>query len=266
MLILGVRVDNLSREEALDRIEILISGKTGGHVVTVNPEFVVQARSDSKFMDVLNRADLALADGVGITYAAKLAGETLKARMPGVDLLQELARVAAQRGYSIFLLGGAPGVAEEVANVLVSSYENLQVAGTYAGSPDQAEEDIIVSMIRRASPDLLFVAYGAPNQDFWVHRNLDRLKPVVAMGVGGSFDYISGRAKRAPSWMIQLGLEWLFRLVREPWRWRRMLRLPVFAYLVIIDALRRRSTSSRTSPRKRSPISRTLQDWYRDES
>lgn len=244
MLILGVRVDNLSREDALARIESLISSKEGGHVVTVNPEFVVQARSDPKFMDALNSADLALADGVGIIYAARLLGEPLVDRLPGVDMLEELSTLAAQRGYSIFLLGGAPGVAEEVSKVFASEHAGLQINGAYAGSPDPEEEDTIVNMIADASPQLLFVAYGAPNQDLWINRNLERLRPVVAMGVGGSFDYISGRAKRAPGWMRQLGLEWLFRLIREPWRWRRMLRLPLFTYLVIVDALQRRLTSA----------------------
>ncbi|MSQ15397.1 MAG: glycosyltransferase [Dehalococcoidia bacterium] len=238
MRILGVRVDNLSLEEALNRIKGLILNANGGHVVTVNPEFVIQARSHQKFMDVLNGADLALADGVGITFAARLLGEPLKARLPGVDMLLELTAAAAKNRHSIFLLGGVPGVADKAAGVLGSLYPGLKIAGVYSGSPDGGEEDAIIEMVSRASPNLLFVAYGAPGQDLWIHRNLDRLRPAVAMGVGGSFDYISGRAKRAPEWMRQLGLEWLFRLVRQPWRWKRMLRLPVFAYLILISLLK----------------------------
>lgn len=245
MLILGVRVDNLSREEALRDIESLVLKGQGGHIVTVNPEFIVQARKNGAFRTALNSADIALADGVGITLAAAILGQPLKARLPGVEMVEAVADIASRRGYPLFLLGGGPGVADETAVILRSLYPGLEISGAYSGSPELKDEEPILARINEARPKLLFVAYGAPQQDLWVRRNRARLGSVVAMGVGGSFDYISGRVNRAPLWMRRLGLEWLFRLLHEPWRWRRMLRLPVFASLVVLAALQKQPSSVR---------------------
>ncbi|MCK4450446.1 MAG: WecB/TagA/CpsF family glycosyltransferase, partial [Anaerolineae bacterium] len=150
---------------------------------------------------------------------------------------QRVAALAAQKGYSLFLLGAAPGVAVATAARLCQTYPGLRIAGTHAGSPALEEEDEIVRLIQRAKPDILFVAYGAPQQDKWIARNLERLGVPVAMGVGGAFDFISGRAKRAPRWLQRVGLEWLHRLLHEPWRWRRMLALPRFVWLVVRERL-----------------------------
>jgi N-acetylglucosaminyldiphosphoundecaprenol N-acetyl-beta-D-mannosaminyltransferase len=132
------------------------------------------------------------------------------------------------------LLGAAPGVAEETATRLQSLAPGLQIAGTYAGTPAQTEEDAIIERVRAAQADILCVAYGAPAQDLWIYRNLSRLPVALAVGVGGAYDFISGRQRRAPRLMQRLGLEWLYRLYREPWRWRRMLALPRFALRVIL--------------------------------
>ncbi len=239
--ILGVCVDNVSVAEALAAIEGFIESGAAHQMVTVNPEFVVAAQRDSEFMSILNEASLALPDGGGLLWAARLLGRPLKARVTGVDTVQEVAALAARRGYRLFLLGAAPGVAEQTAARLVSDHPGLVVAGTYAGSPATEEEDEIVARVRAARPHVLFVAYGAPSQDKWIHRNLERLGAPVAMGVGGAFDFISGAARRAPRWMQRLGLEWLHRLCCQPWRWRRMLALPKFVGLVVWSRLRRSS-------------------------
>ncbi|MBN1967050.1 MAG: WecB/TagA/CpsF family glycosyltransferase, partial [Anaerolineae bacterium] len=136
-------------------------------------------------------------------------------------------------GWRLFLLGAAPGVAERTAAVLECDYPGLQIAGTYAGSPAPQEEEAIIERVNASGADILFVAYGAPRQDDWIARNRERLNVRVAMGVGGSFDFIAGVVPRAPRWMQQIGLEWLFRLIRQPWRWRRMLRLPRFIWAVL---------------------------------
>ena len=137
-------------------------------------------------------------------------------------------------------MGAAPGVAEAAGQALQAQHPSLEIAGAYAGSPAASEEEAIVSHIRAARPDFLFVAYGAPRQDLWIARNLGRLGVSLAMGVGGTFDFIAGRARRAPRWMRGAGLEWLHRLAHEPWRWRRMLALPHFAALVLLARLRSR--------------------------
>jgi N-acetylglucosaminyldiphosphoundecaprenol N-acetyl-beta-D-mannosaminyltransferase len=235
--ILGVRVDNVNYEQALSIIEGFVVSGTPHQVVTVNPEFIVTAQSDDDFRRVLNASALALPDGVGLLWAARFLGRPLQERVTGTDTMQRLAALAAQKDYSLFLLGAAPGVAVETAARLCETYPGLRIVGTHAGSPALEEEDEIVRMIQRAKPDILFVAYGAPQQDKWIARNLERLGVPVAMGVGGAFDFISGRTKRAPHWVQRLGLEWLHRLCHEPWRWRRMLALPKFVWLVLRECL-----------------------------
>lgn len=236
VVILGVPVDNVTEEEALAKIEAFIENGRPHQVVTVNPEFVMAAQSDANFFQVLKEADLSLPDGVGLLWAARFLGIPLNERLAGVDTVRRIASLTAERGYRLFLLGAAEGVAEATAMGLEEENPGLKVVGTYAGSPDRKEEEEIIEMIRAARPHLLLVAYGAPQQDLWIHRHLGRLGVPVAMGVGGAFDFISGKAQRAPGWMQRLGLEWLHRLLHEPWRWRRMLALPKFVWLVLTSS------------------------------
>ncbi|MGA9350139.1 MAG: WecB/TagA/CpsF family glycosyltransferase [Anaerolineae bacterium] len=235
--ILGVRTDNVNYSEALSLIEGFLESGTPHQVVTVNPEFMVAAQSDDDFRNILNASSLALPDGVGLLWAAGFLGRPLRERVTGTDTVQRVAALAAQKDCSLFLLGAASGVAVATAARLCQTYPGLRIAGTHAGSPVLEEEDEIVRLIQKAKPDILFVAYGAPQQDKWIARNLERLGVPVAMGVGGAFDFISGRAKRAPRWLQRLGLEWLHRLCHEPWRWRRMLALPKFVWLVVRERL-----------------------------
>ena len=246
LYVLGVRIDRFGANEVIERIESLIEAGGPHHVVTVNPEFVVMAQSNPEFKKILLAADLALPDGVGLLWAARFVGRPLQGRVTGVDTVDRLASLCACSGYRPFLLGGLAGVAEHTAAALQAKYPGLSIAGTYAGSPGLAEEETIVDRIRAAQPHILFVAYGAPQQDVWIYRNLPKLGDVVAMGVGGAFDFLSGRVKRAPAWMQNAGLEWLYRLMREPWRWRRMLRLPKFVWLV---ARSQRQLTGKNRPR-----------------
>ena len=231
MSVLGVLVDSVTRQEALSRMEALIESGGPHQVATVNPEFVMGARRDPAFRKVLDEAALALPDGIGVVWASRWLGRDLPERVAGVDLVWELAGLAARRGYGIFCLGAVPGVAEETARRLSEWHPGLRIAGCHAGSPSLEEEGEIVARVRASGPQVLFVAYGAPRQDVWIHRNLEALGVPLAMGVGGAFDFIAGRTRRAPGWMRWLGLEWLHRLAMEPWRWRRMLALPRFAAL-----------------------------------
>lgn len=234
--ILGVQVHEVTTAEALAQVRRFMREPRVHQIATVNPEFIMKAQEDEAFRQVLNQADLCIADGVGLLLAGRWLGQPLPGRVAGSDLVYELAGLAAEKSWRIFLLGAAPGVAQNAAAVLQSKYPNLQIAGTYPGSPDPAENADIVRRIIDCEADMLFVAYGAPRQDLWIARNRQALGGVrLTMGVGGSFDFIAGKAVRAPHWIQQIGLEWLHRLIREPWRWRRMLSLPRFALLVLFS-------------------------------
>ncbi|HHX42606.1 MAG TPA: WecB/TagA/CpsF family glycosyltransferase [Chloroflexi bacterium] len=235
--ILGICIDDVTMAETLAAIEAYIAEGGPHQITTVNPEFVVEAQRNAPFRVVLEGCDLALPDGIGLLWAARVLGQSLRERVAGSDLVPAVARLSARRGYRLYLLGAAPGVAERAAENLVRDCPGLQIAGTYAGSPSPCEEDDIVARIVAADPDVLFVAYGAPRQDLWIYRNLHRLGVPVCMGVGGTFDFIAGVAVRAPLWMRRMGLEWLHRLWRQPWRWRRMLALPRFVALVAAQRL-----------------------------
>lgn len=233
--ILGVTVDNVTMAEAIERIVAFAASGAFHHAVTVNPEFIMLARRDANFAQTLAAADLALPDGVGLIWAARRQGAPLRERVAGVDIVDQTAAAAAKDGLRLFLLGAQTGVAEAAGAVLRQRYNGLHVVGAYAGSPAVEEEEAILQRVAAAQPNILFVAYGAPQQDLWIARNRRRLFVGLAMGVGGAFDFIAGRARRAPPWVRRLGLEWLHRLIHEPWRWRRMLALPRFALAVLLE-------------------------------
>ena len=235
--ILGVRVDNVTTDEALDVMASFVADGRPHQVVTVNPEFVMRAQRNEAFRVVLDEAHLALPDGYGLLWASRVLGKPLRQRVTGSDTLPLIARMSAERGHTFFLLGAAPGVAERAAAVLRRDNPGLQIVGAYAGSPDPSQADELVARVTAASPDFLFVAYGAPRQDLWIGRNLDRLGVPVCMGIGGTFDFVAGVTPRAPLWMRERGLEWLHRLIHQPWRWRRMLALPWFVCLVLRQAI-----------------------------
>ena len=235
--LLGVRVDNVTTQETLDLLESFVAEGRPRQIVTLNPEFVMEAQHNAPFRVVLGGASLALPDGYGLLWAARILGQRLRERVAGSDLLPMIAGLSARHGHRLFLLGAMPGVAERAAAVLRRDYPGVSIVGTMAGSPDPEDEEGIVTAVIDARADVLFVAYGAPRQDLWIHRNLDRLGVPVCMGVGGAFDYVAGVIPRAPLWLRESGLEWLYRLMRQPWRWRRMLNLPRFACRVILQRL-----------------------------
>ena len=231
--ILGARVDDATYGDLLEMVDASVDSGKPHHVITVNVEMLVAAHDDPAFGAVLASADLNVADSVGVMLAARLLGRPLRERVTGSDGIHRLAAHSARMGYRLYLLGAAPGVAELAAENLQAASPSLRVAGTYAGSPRVSDEYDIIQRIRAANPDLLLVAYGVPAEEKWIARNRSRLGVPVMVGVGGAFDFAAGVTKRAPGWMQRLGLEWLYRLVSEPWRWRRQLALPRFCLLVL---------------------------------
>jgi len=228
VIILGVPVDNLTTAEALDRLESFVeTGRATGQshqVVTVNADFVKNGLRDPELRFLLQDADMATADGMPLVWGARLLNVPLKGRLTGADLVPRLAERAAQKGYSLYLLGGAPGVADMAAQKLRARFPDLKIAGQYSppvSSVLDMDTSILIS-IRAARPDILLVAFGNPKQEKWIGMYKKQLSVPVMMGVGGSLDFVAGMTTRAPRWMQQSGLEWLYRLVQEPGRlWRR---------------------------------------------
>jgi len=242
MDILGIRVDDVTYPEALARCAVLIDSGRPRYVVTPNPEFVVLARKDQRFRQVLNNSDLAIPDGGGLLLASRLLGRPLRAQVRGTDLCYGLVDEAPQHGWRLFLLGAAPGVAEAAAAALKRRRPALDIAGTYAGVSSPSGDVDSRAMIHRAGRcDLLFVAYGVERQEQWIARNLEQLDVGIAIGVGGVLDFMSGRVRRAPAPIRQVGLDWLFRLAIQPRRIRRQATtIPPFLGLAIYEAWRLR--------------------------
>ena len=234
--ILGVPIDAVTLSEASERIRVMITSGGQHHVLTPNPEMLVAARSNAAFRSVLQASSLNVPDGYGLILASRLLGCPLRERVSGIDLLTALC---LRIDVPVFFLGAATGVAEQAAAALKAKNPALTVAGTYGGSPLSSAEDDIVDRVNRSGANVLFVAYGAPKQDLWIARNLKRMPNIlVAMGVGGSFDFLAGIRKRAPEFLRSFGLEWLWRLLQEPKRICRIFTATiVFPLLVFLSLL-----------------------------
>jgi len=233
--VLGTRIDIVSEADVLRRVKLAVRERVVIRIATVNVEYVMLARSLPAFAVVLSYADIATPDSAGILWALRRQGVSLSRRVGGSDLLWSISRHASNVGHSIFLLGGAAGVAKAAADALAAAFPTLHIAGYYSGSPDTQFDADITNLVRRSGADILFVAFGAPNQDFWLERNLASTGACVGLGVGGSLDYAAGATRRAPPWMREHGMEWMWRLFLQPSRWRRMLALPRFVMAVLVD-------------------------------
>lgn len=242
---LGVPLADCGRGLALAWIRSWLGSQRSRTVFTINPEFVMAARSNPGFAATLANADLNLVDGAGLLAAARLGGQSRPQRLPGVDLIPELCRICAAGEHPVFLLGGRAGTASQAALNLVRDHPGLIVAGTAEPDDPSAQAEEICRAVRDSGAHLLLVAFGTPRQEMWIGRWLEQTGARVVVGVGGSFDLISGRVKRAPRLLRRMGLEWLYRLLREPWRWRRQRVLPRFALLALREALRQRLGADR---------------------
>ena len=265
--ILGVKIDRITLKEALEKTASLLDSKTQHRITTANPEIVLKAWSNGKYLDLVNNSDLVLADGIGLLWAAKFLSlksssfvstvaqliisgsslvfspdycrEVIPERIAGVDLMEKICELASKNGWKVFLLGAGEGTAVETAAALKKKYLDLNIIGSESGGAlteaGELTDESLIGRINSAKPDILFAAFGAPKQDFFLANCLPLLPSVkLTMGVGGAFDFLSGRVKRAPELYRDLGLEWLFRFIHEPWRAIRMFNATVrFAWNVV---------------------------------
>ncbi len=271
--ILGIKIDPLTHAEFIEKLKHLFRKRGKSQIATVNSEFIETAQVNPDFKDVINSSSLRLADGIGILIASKFNSlpltdipvlRTLQAiyqmkiclisplfypkyiksvireRLAGADVVYDIIKLSLDNNYKIFLLGALPGVADKASLILQTDNYGLRVVGTYAGSPNIEEEDKIVSLINKHKADIIFVAFGAPKQDLWIARNLKKTTAKLAVGVGGTFDFIAGNAKRAPLWIQNHGLEWLYRLVAQPSRLKRQIALPKFLWSVCVNKIKQR--------------------------
>lgn len=236
--ILNIEVDGRSKEDILENIKKYIASPKGFfHVVSLNPENLVLCTKDSEFKGIVREAQVKIADGVGIVIAGRILGLKGVERVTGVGLMEELVSMAAEGSLTVMLIGAKDNLALAMANCYNQKYGQKSFFGIEGikdiKDPKKEEEDKIFSIVSSIKPRLIFVAFGSPYQEKWLWRNRASLQGIACIGVGGAFDYLGGRVRR-PSKVIQvLGLEWLFRLLQQPWRWRRQLRLLEFMWLVI---------------------------------
>ena len=236
--LLDTWIDNLDLAGAKRRIDDFVRTETPHQIVTANVDFLRLAHECPEFRGLINTADLVVADGMPLLWASRFLGNPLPERITGVDLIVESARLSAAKGYGIFMLGAAPGIAEEAANVLRMRIPCVRIVGTYSppfGPFSRSEDETMVRLIQEMRPSILLVAFGAPKQDEWIRKQMHRLDVPVCIGVGGAFDFLAGRIARAPVWMQNRGLEWLYRVSQEPTRlWKRYFvdDLPVFFRLM----------------------------------
>jgi N-acetylglucosaminyldiphosphoundecaprenol N-acetyl-beta-D-mannosaminyltransferase len=230
--ILGVLIDSVTFPEATTRVKELLLNGDRATIFTPNPEFIIYAQKDKKFRDILNQADLAIPDGVGLVWASRILGQSLQERVAGADLAEKAVELASELGKSVFFLGGRGDTSVIAARGMQLRYPGLRVAGTWSGEAREVGDKENLDKIGQEKIGLLLVAYGHPKQEYWLERNLSKLNVNLAMGVGGTFDFWSGKVRRAPGWLRAWGLEWLYRLITQPWRIRRQLTLLKFIWLV----------------------------------
>lgn len=241
--ILGVPIAGMTKDEVLEWIRIMVEQRKPRHVVTANAEIIYKAYREEEFFKLLDKADLITPDGSGVMGAARLLGKHLPQRVTGIDLAQEIFRVGEEKKWSLYFLGAGPEVVKKAVLNTLSLHNHLNIVGYHHGYFSQQENDQVVSKIKQAKPDILLVALGAPKQELFIQEHLKDMQVPVSIGVGGTFDVLAGTAKRAPVVMQNLGLEWLYRLTKEPKRYKRMLALPKFVGAVLKSRMKTKNSS-----------------------
>lgn len=231
--VLQVPFDALTMQEAVERaIGFLREGKPR-YICTPNPEIVMEAQANAELMKILREADMVIPDGIGVVWASRYSDVRLKERVAGYDFTQNLMKRLANTDETFYFFGGAPGVAAAAARKMQKDHEGVKIVGVHNGYFDAAEEQKLIQDIKEKSPSILLVALGAPKQEKWIYEHIEELGAKICIGVGGSFDVMAGNMKRAPKIFQKLGLEWFYRLVTQPTRWKRMMKLPIFVCMVL---------------------------------
>lgn len=231
--ILGVDVSPLSYEDLKKNIEKDIENNKKSFIVAINPEKILKARKDEKLKELLNNATYEIPDGIGVIYASKLRKGNIKTRITGIDSMEMLCKLSEEKKYKIFMYGAKEETIKKAKENLEIKFPNIQIVGTINGY--EKDNDKIISSINKSKADIVFVALGSPKQEYWITENMDKVSAKIFQGVGGSFDVFSGNIKRAPKWMQKIGLEWLYRLIKEPKRIFRQIKLVKFLWLALIE-------------------------------
>ena len=234
--IVGIKIDNVDMDEAADLLEEYLDSDICNMVFTPNSEILLEAVSDKELEGVLNSGQLVVPDGIGVVIASRFYGTPVKERVAGMDLMMRLMETANSQGRSVYLLGGKEGVAEDAAIRLTEEYSRIKISGARNGYFGKDEEEKVINEINSSNADILLAALGAPKQEKFIYNYRDKLTVKIAMGVGGSLDVLGGRVKRAPKFYRKAGLEWLYRLAKEPRRIVRVMRLPKFIALALYDS------------------------------
>lgn len=234
--ILGAKVQKLTMKEAAHIAMSFFDSEGKKVIYTPNSEIILYASKNPEFMPKLNGADLLIADGIGVVYGAKILRNSLPERVAGFDLLKEIFPLMAEKSLSVYLLGAKPTVADKAGEELEKMYPGLKIAGTHDGYFKDDTE--VIKDINEKKPDLLMVCLGFPKQENWIYDNRDKLDVKAMIGAGGCLDVFSGTVERAPEFYCKHGLEWFYRLKKEPWRFMRMTALPVFALKVLFTGWR----------------------------
>lgn len=234
--IMGLQFDNVTMAEALEKAEQMLTADSARYIVTPNAEIAYEAMHDAELRALINGAAMVLPDGAGVVLASKILGKKLKQKVAGVDFADGLLSVLEKAGKTLYLLGSKPGIGELAAEKMLQKHPNLHICGIADGY--FKDEAPVVEKINASGADVLFVCLGAPKQEQFMKRHQNELNVRIMIGLGGSLDSFAGTVKRAPKWMIRLSLEWLYRLIKEPKRFKRMLRLPKYLLAVMAERIR----------------------------
>ncbi|NLL96640.1 MAG: WecB/TagA/CpsF family glycosyltransferase [Clostridiaceae bacterium] len=234
----GVMIDNVNMDEALEIVLTMLKGKTANKIFTPNAEIIMQANRDPELLNILNSAELVIPDGAGVILASRILKCRLKEKVSGIDLVKKILTNTKKRPVSFFILGGKPGVAEKASINILSDYPKAKIMGFRNGYFEESETPEIIKQINDSKAEVLLVGLGAPKQEKWIHKYAGQLNSKVIMGIGGAIDVFAGNAALAPEFMRKAGLEWLFRLIKEPGRYKRMLDLPRFMILTFKKRLK----------------------------
>lgn len=232
--VLGLAVDNLTRDQSIVKVMNMIDNKIISHVIFLNPYKIQKIKFNSDLRLIYSKASMYLTNGAGIQWAAKMLGSIIKERIPILSFMMDLIRIAEIKEYTIFLVGGKPETVERAFSNIRKSFPKIRIVGRHGGYFSSVREEAIIEAIQKSEPDIIFVGLGFPKEDQWIYKLKGELKRGVIIGVGGSIDIISGVIKKAPPFFMTRGLDWFYRIITRPWRIGRLFMLAIFAINVII--------------------------------